>query len=311
MSDLELPSRPWKVVGVASGLASKRHETNLGPAALRKAGLVDRLSAVAPGLDAGFDLAEPAASDPGDPKERFAAVVSEFTAGLCARVLSDVYGAGYRPVVVGGDHSLSIGTVAAASQYIRQKTTSQGAVGLLWVDAHADLNTPQTTFSGNIHGMSVASLLGLGSERLTSVGAKGAKIAPEHIVYVGLRDLDPGERDLLRKLRIKAYTMKDVDIHGMAVIMRQALSYLSAQTSGFVVSFDMDVCDPALAPGVGTPVRGGLSFREAHLVMEMAAETPGLMSVEVVELNPACDVHGTTAELGIALLESALGKRIL
>jgi arginase len=180
----------------------------------------------------------------------------------------------------------------------------------LWVDTHPDINTPETTPSGNLHGMTVAHLLGLGDPSLAKLGDISPKIKPENIIFLGLRWVDPPEVSLIRQLGITAYTMHEIDRYGIGAICEKVFTTLNKLT-GFVLSFDLDVCDPAIAPGVGTPVRGGLTFRESHLIMEMAAECPGLTSVDIVEYNPDLDVRGATRELVAGMIESVTGKKIL
>jgi len=211
------------------------------------------------------------------------------------------------PLIVGGDHSLSIGSVAAVSNYYAARGQK---VGLIWVDTHADINTPATSPSQNIFGMSAACLLGMIPGLLQSLQNKPA-IDPEKLVYIGLRDLDPGEKIYLREKNIRAYSMKEIDMLGLGEVTKQAMAHVGQDTAGYVVSFDLDVCDPQLVPGTGTPVRGGLTFREAHLLLELIAEDKRMLSLEMVELNPLLDQNFTTADLAISLIESALGKSIL
>ena len=211
------------------------------------------------------------------------------------------------PLIVGGDHSLSIGSVAAVSNFF----AAQGKeIGLLWIDTHADINTPTTSPSQNIFGMSVAFLLGMIPGALRSLQQKTA-IKAENLAYIGLRDLDPGEKKLLKERNILAFSMKEIDILGLAEVTRRALEHIGKNTAGYVVSFDLDVCDPQLVPGTGTPVRGGLTFREAHLLLELLADDKRMLSLEMVELNPLLDTNYITADLAISLIESALGKTIL
>jgi arginase len=204
------------------------------------------------------------------------------------------------PVFLGGDHSISIGTVSGVA--------TVGRTGVLWVDAHADFNTPETSLSGNVHGMPLATLCGLGHPDLVGVG--GASVRPEDIVLVGLRRVDTEERRLLAEAGVRAYTMKEVDVHGMARVVDQVLEDLS-HLERVHLSFDLDVVDPRIAPGVGTPVRGGLTYREAHLLMELLGEATAITSLDVVEINPILDEKNATAELAVELVASLLGRRIL
>ena len=211
-------------------------------------------------------------------------------------------------MVLGGDHSLGAGSVAAAATFLRKRGEK---LGLIWVDAHGDMNRPETSGSGNVHGMPLAALLGSEPAELARLSGDQPAIEAAHTVLVGIRNLDEIEKQLVRESKVHVFTMKDVDRLGITEVMDRALSLACADTGGVHVSFDMDVCDPAIAPGVGTPVKGGLDYREAHVVMEMAAERGRLTSLDLVELNPTLDLRNQTAELGIELALSAMGKQIL
>jgi arginase len=219
-----------------------------------------------------------------------------------------ILGAGEFPLIVGGDHSIAIGSFAGAAAYFRRREQS---LGLIWFDAHADMNTPETTPTGNIHGMPLASLLGCGAPELTRVGGFSPTIDPAMCAHVGARDVDPGERDLIKKLGVRFFTMREIDERGMSACMDEAIAIASKGTAGYAVTFDVDALDPGDAPGSGTLVRGGLTYREAHLGMEKIAEHGGMRSLEIVEINTALDVNNKTAELGVELILSALGKTIL
>lgn len=301
----------YELFGAACGLGAGRPDTARAAAYLRESGILDRLRALAPNvLDGGDVTSPPYPTSPGQGKVRHLNEIVSFGAEFYTKLL-DSYSKGRFPIVLGGDHSLSISSVSAAKRALDDKAGAGADLGLVWVDAHADLNTGDTTPSGNAHGMSVAALLGLGENELVSMGGFSPKIKSENVVFIGLRDLDPAEKALIRERQILAYTMKDIDVMGIGAVVKSAFQYISERTDGFVVSFDLDVVDPRYAPGVGTPVRGGLTLRESHLIMEFAAETQGLMSVEVVELNPLVDPEGVTGELAIGLVESAIGKSIL
>ena len=205
-------------------------------------------------------------------------------------------------IALGGDHSVSMGTIAGVA--------TRGRTGVIWVDAHADLNTPSTSPSGNIHGMPLAHLLGLGDRRLLSIWGGGAVLRPEDVVYIGLRSIDAGERQLIKELGIRAFTMKEIDQRGVAEVAREALAALG-EVDQIHVSFDADVLDPDLAPGVGTPVPGGLTYREAHLLMELLAEGDHVRSLDLVEVNPMLDVRNRTATIMVGMAASLLGKKIL
>jgi arginase len=222
--------------------------------------------------------------------------------------VNDILTSGALPLVLGGDHSIAIGSIAGASAYCRQRNE---ALGLIWFDAHADMNTPATTPSGNIHGMPLAAVLGRGSTELTQVGGFSPKLDPKCCAHVGARDIDRGERELIRELGIRFFTMREIDERGMSECMEEAIAIASKASGGYAVTFDVDALDPGDAPGSGTLVRGGLTYREAHLGMERIAEAGGMLSLEVVEINTALDVNNRTAELGVELILSALGKTIL
>jgi arginase len=215
---------------------------------------------------------------------------------------------GYFPVSLGGDHSMSIGTIAGVAKYYHDRNQE---VGCLWIDAHADMNTPETSPSGNIHGMPFASSLGHGPEALTNIFNFAPKLRPEKCALIGIRDLDGQERQVVRGSGVNLFTMREVDEMGMRNIMDRAITLASKGTAGFIVSFDMDVVDPDDAPGVGTPVRGGITYREAHLALEMIADSGKMLAFELVEINPIIDVMNKTAILGVGFAASALGKRIL
>jgi arginase len=216
--------------------------------------------------------------------------------------------AGALPVVLGGDHSLAAGSVAASADGIRR--TARKPLGLIWVDAHGDMNTPQTTTTGNVHGMPLAALLGQEPAELASIGATPS-VLPEHTVLLGIRNLDEKEKGKIRAAGVHVFTMKDIDREGIASVAARALDIAAAGTGGIHVSFDLDACDPTFAPGVGTPVKGGLDYREAHMVMELVADSQRLVALDLVEVNPTLDVRNTTAEFAAELALSALGKRIL
>ena len=212
------------------------------------------------------------------------------------------------PLVLGGDHSLASGSVAATAEILRRE---EKPLGLIWVDAHGDMNTPASTSSGNVHGMPLASLLGPEPAELSRIGGFTPKVLAEHTVLIGIRNLDAREKEIVRASGAHVFTMKDIDRSGIASIVERALAIAGAGTGGIHVSFDLDVCDPAIAPGVGTPVKGGLDYREAHMVMEMIADSGLLRALDLVEVNPILDDRNTTAILGAELASSALGLKIL
>lgn len=294
------------------GLGAGIRDAALGPRALRQAGLIKRLEALGNSLTDVGDEPEPAvvAETGNDPKLRHLEQVLEFSARFGPRV-GDLWAHDDFVLVLGGDHSISISSIAYAARAVKAKFGPQAELGVLWVDAHGDANTPETSPSGNIHGMSLAVLLGYGDPRLCAIGGVGPKIKAENVAYIGVRDLDPGDRSLIKRDNIACFTMKEIDRLGIGTVCQRAFDIVSNNTAAFVVSFDFDSCDPSFAPAVGTSVRGGLTWREAHLIMELAAERSNFRCLELIEYAPARDVEGNTAELGIALAESALGKSIL
>jgi arginase len=227
------------------------------------------------------------------------------TAEAVVKTLED----GMTPLLLGGDHSLAAGSVSGVAHFYRRQSQR---IGVLWIDAHSDINTPESSPSGNVHGMPLAALLGLGPEPLANIFGYAPKIAPENTVLIGLRDIDAGERENIHRAGVAGvYTMRDIDERGMRTVMEEALSVAGRGTAGYHVSLDMDWIDPEDAPGVGTPVRGGATYREAHLAMEIIADHGRLLSFEIVEVNPVIDEHNRTADLAVELACSAFGKKIL
>lgn len=299
-----------RILGIPIDLGQQRRGVDMGPSAIRYAGLYDRL------IKEGHQVEDLGNLDIPVRDERSVRAHSSLGAGHGLRHLPEVvsacqaiYGEAQKcaggaglPLFLGGDHSIAIGTVAGMS--------CSGPLGLLWVDAHGDFNTPDISPSGNIHGMPVAALIGRGQPELVNLGHPGPKLRPHDIVMIGIRDLDPEERTALANSGITVYTMRDVDELGMATVARRALSRLS-HLPRIHLSLDMDSIEPNVAPGVGTPVPGGLTFREAHLLMEIVGESHKIAALDVVEINPILDEGNRTAELAVELIASALGKRIL
>ena len=304
--------KPVHVIGVPLDLGAGRRGVDMGPSAFRIAGLEQQIAALGRiVLDCG-NVPAPIREgrSPGDPSKKYV----EDIAAVCRALYAAATGAlraGALPLVLGGDHSLGAGSVAASADWVR--ATAAAPLGLIWVDAHGDMNTPETSESGNVHGMPLAALLGREPKELaiTVNGSTAPAVRPEHTVLVGIRNLDAREKDQIREAGVHVFTMKDIDRLGMAAVAERALAAASAGTGGVHVSFDLDVCDPGIAPGVGTPVRGGLGYREAHLLMELVADSGRLVALDVVEANPTLDIRNTTAELGCELALSALGKNIL
>jgi arginase len=301
--------KPVHLIGVPLDLGGNRRGTDMGPSAFRIAGLGEHLGRL--GLtvvDKGDIVApNPEMKGPGDVHKRYVKDIAR----VCLKLFQSVLGSfeeGALPLVLGGDHSLGAGSVAAAAAFYRKRGAK---VGLIWVDAHGDMNRPDTSDSGNVHGMPLAALLGSEPAELARLGGEGPAIEASHTVLVGIRNLDEVEKQLVRDSEVHVFTMKDVDRLGITEVMDRALKLACDGTAGVHVSFDMDVCDPSIAPGVGTPVKGGLDYREAHVVMEMVAESGRLTSLDLVEVNPTLDLRNQTAELGVELALSALGKQIL
>jgi arginase len=297
------------VIGVSLDLGGNRRGVDMGPSAFRIAGLSERLASLgARVVDEGDVVAPiPEVKAAGDPSKRY---IREITK-VCEKLYRTSLGAlerGGLPVVLGGDHSLAAGSVAATADFLRRQDKP---LGLIWVDAHGDMNTPASSTSGNVHGMPLASLLGPEPAELARIGGFSPKVLPEHTVLIGIRNLDAAEKETVRASRVRVFTMKDIDRAGIAAVTEQALAIAGTGTGGVHVSFDLDVCDPAIAPGVGTPVKGGLDYREAHMVMEIIADSGLLRALDLVEVNPILDVRNTTAILGTELAASALGQKII
>ena len=301
--------KPVHLIGVPLDLGAGRRGVDMGPSALRIAGMRDQIAAIGrPVVDKG-DLPAPIPETqrPADKKKKYVRDIAKVCQKLYDRSLKSL-DEGALPLVLGGDHSLATGSVAASADWIRR--TSSKPLGLVWVDAHGDMNTPATTESGNVHGMPLAALLGQEPVELASIGSMPS-VLPQHTVLVGVRNLDHREKEQIRASGVHVFTMKDIDRDGIASVAERALGLAARDTGGIHVSFDMDVCDPAIAPGVGTPVKGGFDYREAHMIMELVADAGQLVALDLVEVNPTLDIRNTTAELGIELVLSALGKGIL
>lgn len=297
------------IIGVPLDLGGGRRGVDMGPSAVRIAGLGERLTELGcKVVDRGdIDAPIPEIKAAGDPKKKYLREIARVCTKLHQRSLQS-FEEGALPLVIGGDHSLAAGSVGASADYAASKG---GDIGLIWVDAHADMNTPQTTLSGNVHGMPLAALLGQEPAELARIGTAFPKVKPEKTVLIGIRNLDDAEKTQVRDAGVHVFTMKDVDKLGIAAVMERASAIANAGTVGVHVSFDLDVCDPAIAPGVGTPVKGGLNYREAHMVMELLADTGRVIAIDLVEINPILDVRNQTAVLGAELALSALGMRIL
>jgi arginase len=293
-----------EVLGAPIDLGADRRGVDMGPSAIRYAGLVPGIESIGhelvdlgnlPILLAGDETA-------GSESAKYLPQIVESARSIAADV-AGVVTRGHFPLVLGGDHSVGLGSVSGSSR--------GREIGLIWMDAHGDFNTPETTPSGNVHGMVLAALAGYGEPSMVDINAMSPVAAPRHIALLGVRELDPGERGLLKTAGIAVYTMSQIDHRGIAAVMTDAVAIASTAAAGFHLSLDLDVVDPIAAPGVGTPVPGGLSYREAQLAMEMAGASGRVTSMDVVEVNPILDDHNQTARLAVDLVLSALGKRIL
>jgi len=301
--------RAAHIIGVSLDLGGNRRGVDMGPSAFRIAGLAERLSTLGfPVIDEGDLVAPiPEVKSFGDPTKKYVREIAKVCERLYKTSLAALEKGGI-PIVLGGDHSLATGSVAATADFVRRQNKP---LGLIWVDAHGDMNTPSTSISGNVHGMPLAALLGSEPAELSRIGGFSPKVQPDRTVLIGIRNLDDREKEIVRGSRVKVFTIKDVDRAGIAVVIEEALAIAGRGTAGVHVSFDLDVCDPTIAPGVGTPVKGGLDYREAHLLMEMVADSGLLRALDLVEVNPILDDRNMTAVLGAELASSALGQKIL
>ncbi len=302
-------NRPIDLYGVPMDLGADRRGVDMGPSAIRIAGLVERLRKLGHEVvDRGnVPCAEMEIAVAGDTRAKYEAEIAETCHVLADRVAESVAG-GRFPLVLGGDHSIAMGTVTGLSQVLRERREK---LGLIWFDAHGDMNTPGTSPSGNVHGMPLAALLGHGHEVFTGLGGFSPKVDPDNCVLIGIRSLDQREREMVKASGIHVFTMKEIDRLGMAEVVDQAIETASRGTAGIHVSFDLDGLDPQVAPGVGTAIQGGVDYREAHLMMELIADSGRLLGLEMVELNAVLDERNRTAEVAVELILSALGRSIL
>jgi arginase len=299
--------RAIRIIGVPLDLGASRRGVDMGPSALRIARLAERLGTSGHEIDDRGNLIvaqrEQLAGCGRDALSAIAEVCHQL-----ALATADAVREGATPLVLGGDHSLAMGSVAGVATALAERNQR---LGVIWLDAHADINTPDTSASGNVHGMPVAHLLGLGDRRLSAIGTPSPAVRPDNFAMVGLRDLDPPERARIRELGITAFTMRDIDERGLQSVMTTAIATASRGTGGIHVSCDPDWLDPTEAPGVGTPVRGGATFREGHLALEMVADSGSMVAMDLVEINPVLDDRNRTAALAVDLIISAFGARIL
>ena len=297
------------VLGVPMDLGSGRRGVDMGPSAIRIAGLEERLRELGHEVvdEGDLDIKNMEELKVGDVHARYLTEIAR-AARLAAGKVERIMAKGRFPLVLGGDHSISVGTVSGIAAFCRARRKK---LGLLWIDAHGDINTPDTSPSGNIHGMPVASLLGEGPDSLTGIGSDQPKVNARNVALVGIRSLDEGEKVRLKRHGVQVHTMSDVDRSGIHRIMKKALARVTDGTDYVHVSFDLDAVDPTVAPGVGTPVKGGLDYREAHLIMELLHDSGVMTSLELVEVNPILDDRNASGLFAVELVQSAFGKKIL
>jgi arginase len=308
LQNIETP-RQIRIIGVPLDLGQSRRGVDMGPSAMRVAGLESKLE------ELGYDVKDggnvPVAMletrPEGDPRAKYLAEITETCTKEADMVLKALENH-TTPVVLGGDHSIAAGTVSGVAEFYRRQHKN---IGLIWIDAHSDINTPDTSPSGNVHGMPLGALMGLFDSPLGSIYGFSPKVKAENCVLVGIRDVDIHERDNIRRAGVRAFTMRDIDERGMRTVMEEALRIAGRGTVGYHISLDMDWIDPEDAPGVGTPVWGGATYREAHLAMEIIADHGRMLSFEIVEVNPVLDERNQTAELAVELALSVFGKKIL
>ena len=306
----QVPARKIRVIGVPLDLGQSRRGVDMGPSAVRVAGLEARLEALGLIVEDGGNVPVPIAETKkeGNPRAKYLKEIAA-TCAKEAELVVKTLEQGMIPLVLGGDHSIAAGTVSGVAEFYRRQDQR---IGLIWIDAHSDINTPETSPSGNVHGMPLAAILGLWQDELSRICDFSPKVLPENTVIIGVRDIDQAEKDNIRRAGVsEVYTMRDIDERGMRTVMEEALRTAGRGTAGYHVSLDMDWIDPEDAPGVGTPVRGGATYREAHLAMEIIADHGRMTSLEIVEVNPVIDEHNRTATLAVELAMSAFGKKIL
>jgi arginase len=304
-----MPRTHIAIIGAPLDLGQDRRGVDMGPSAVRVANLHARVASLGYEVEdrGNIPVEQKEAWPEGDPRAKYLALIANACEVLAGRV-DEALSTGFLPLVLGGDHSVAVGTVSGVSSHFRARHQK---VGLIWLDAHADMNTPESSPSGNIHGMPLACILGAGPAELVGLLGYHPKIDPRHAVIVGLRDVDATEKPQVRDSGIRVYTMRDIDERGLRTVMEEAIGIATDGTAGLHLSLDMDFCDPVDAPGVGTPVRGGATYREAHLALEMICDSRHMVSMEVVEVNPVIDDRNRTADLAVELIMSGLGKRIL
>lgn len=298
-----------RIIGVPMDLGASRRGVDMGPSALRVAGLQARIKQLGYQVEdiGNISVKQPEEMSYGEKRAKYLAEIADACKDL-GNMVEKTLEENQVPIVLGGDHSIAAGSLSGVASHFKKKDKR---IGLIWLDAHGDINTPESSPSGNVHGMPLAAAMGYGAAELVELLEFKPKVEPQNISMVGIRELDSAEKKLAKKSGVHVFTMRDIDERGMREVMSDALKYAMDDTGGIAVSLDMDFVDPSDAPGVGTPVRGGATYREAHLAMEMIADTEAMASLEIVEINPVIDEHNRTALLGVELVLSALGKKIL
>ena len=297
------------VIGAPLDLGAGRRGVDMGPSAVRVANLNSRLAELGYDVEdlGNVPVVQRESYPETDPRAKYLPQITATCIQL-AEMVEAVLQSGKFPLVLGGDHSIAVGTVSGVASYFRKRNEK---AGLIWIDAHTDMNTPASSPSGNVHGMPLACCIGNGPSELTNIFDFAPKVDPGRVALIGIRSVDGAERNNVQKSGVHAFTMRDIDERGLPVVMQEAIRIASVETAGFHVSFDMDAVDPGEAPGVGTPVKGGITYREAHLAMEMLCDSNRMTSMEVVEVNPVIDEVNRTANLAVELVMSAMGKQIL
>jgi arginase len=297
------------LLGVPMDLGSGRRGVDMGPSAIRIAGVAGRLEELGNKVVDEGDVVIKNMEElkVGNERARYLAEIAR-ASSILARKIDRIMGLNHFPLVLGGDHSIAVGTVSGIAAFAQRQGKK---LGLIWIDAHGDINTPESSPSGNIHGMPLAALLGFGASGLTSIAGTSPKVDASNVALVGVRSLDSGEKKRLKETGVQVHTMSDIDRHGVDRVMKKALARVTEETDYVHVSFDLDAVDPSVAPGVGTPVKGGLDYREAHLIMEVIADAGVMTSLEMVEVNPILDQGNASAAFAVELVQSAFGKKIL
>jgi arginase len=298
-----------RIIGVPMDLGQSRRGVDMGPSAMRVAGLLTRLKQLGHQVEdlGNISVKQPEEMHFGEKRAKYLEEIAETCKGLGEQTEQALVD-GFLPVVLGGDHSIAAGSCSGVSNFYHKESKK---IGYIWLDAHGDMNTPESSPSGNVHGMPLAAIIGHGPPELADLFGFRPKVEPRNVSLVGVRDLDPKERRLIKDSGVHAFTMRDIDERGLRDVMSEAIRFATDDAAGAVVSLDLDFVDPADAPGVGTPVRGGVTYREAHLAMEMIADSEAMVALEVVEINPVIDLHNKTALLAVEMVLSALGKKIL